>query len=120
MHGSAYGLLKTPLLGAWVNRLSMDTLHLPKWHHACGGEGVASVHIQAAQEGESAQCPYSFCSGGKETPTSSLAPTIESLSIPFPASSLSACLTPVREATMRGDSRRVALKRRPSEDDGRP
>jgi hypothetical protein len=39
---------------------------------------------------ESAQCPYSFCSGGKETPTSYLAPTIESLSTPFPASSLSA------------------------------
>src|ERR671913_1423298 len=95
IHGELRRILlpRTP-----VNRLSVDASHHLRWHHACGGYEVAGTH--PSSPGRRVQCLYSSCSGGKETPRSSLLPTIESLSVPFPASNLSAYLTPVREPTM--------------------
>src|SRR5215208_2326584 len=52
MQDLGYELPRIPIPRTPVNKPSMDALHLPQWHHACGGKGVGGAHIQAAREGE--------------------------------------------------------------------
>jgi hypothetical protein len=83
---------QTVSLGTRVHRLSVEASHSLRSHNVLWWIRV-SGRTHPSSPGRRMQCPYSFCSGRKEIPTNSLPPTIESWSVPSPASNLGANLT---------------------------